>query len=75
MGGFSLVIILALFILRSYIQKRKDNKLITLQKHLVEEKQREILDSIHYAKRIQTALMTNENYINATLNRLNDQRL
>lgn len=29
----------------------------------VEEKQKEILDSIHYAKRIQTALLTSEKYI------------
>ena len=33
------------------------------QKNIVEEKQKEILDSIRYAKRIQTALMSNEKYI------------
>ena len=40
------------------------------QKHLVDEKQKEILDSIHYAKRIQRALITNENYIDKHLKRL-----
>jgi tetratricopeptide (TPR) repeat protein len=33
------------------------------QKHIVEEKQKEILDSITYAKRIQTALLTSDDYI------------
>ncbi|MGB3947020.1 MAG: tetratricopeptide repeat protein, partial [Bacteroidia bacterium] len=33
------------------------------QKHIVEEKQKEILDSITYAKRIQTALLTSTDYI------------
>ena len=37
---------------------------------LVEEKQREILDSIHYAKRIQMALMPNENYISKKMKKL-----
>ncbi len=68
--GFILVMVLALFIFRGYRQKQKDNKLITQQKHLVDEKQKEILDSIRYAKRIQTAVMTNENYIGKTLNKL-----
>ncbi|MES2286391.1 MAG: tetratricopeptide repeat protein [Bacteroidota bacterium] len=33
------------------------------QKHIVEEKQREIVASITYAKRIQTALLTSDEYI------------
>ena len=33
------------------------------QKHIIEEKQKEILDSIHYAKRIQQAMLTSEDYI------------
>ncbi len=69
-GGFALVLILALVVLRSYRQKRKTNIEITAQKHTIEEKQKEILDSIHYAKRIQTALITSEKYISKTLNRL-----
>jgi accessory gene regulator protein AgrB len=44
---------------------------IQKQKHIVEDKQKDILDSIHYAKRIQTALMTNEKYIERKLNELN----
>jgi uncharacterized protein YlzI (FlbEa/FlbD family) len=44
--------------------------LIEQQKYLVEEKQKEILDSIHYARRIQTALLPTERYVDKTLTRL-----
>lgn len=38
---------------------------------LLQERNTEVIDSIHYAKRIQNALMTPEKYIDNTLNRLN----
>ena len=38
--------------------------------HTLREKNKEITDSIHYAKRIQTTLITSEKYIEKTLNRL-----
>lgn len=68
--GFALVGLLSLFIFRSYRQKQKANKIISLQKILVEEKQKEILDSIHYAKRIQQSLLPTDTYIDRTLKRL-----
>lgn len=37
------------------------------QKFIIEEKQKEILDSIHYAKRIQQAMLTSEEYITSRL--------
>ena len=37
----------------------------------LEEKNKEVMDSIHYAKRIQTALLTSEKYIERKLNALN----
>ncbi len=74
-GGFVLVLVLALFVLRSYIQKQKANKelaqkntLIEQQKHLVEEKHKEITDSINYAERIQRSLLASENILNDNLN-------
>jgi len=69
-GGFVLMLLLAFFIFRGYRQKQKANVEISHQKHLVEEKQKEILDSIHYAKRIQRSLLTNEKYIQRNLQRL-----
>lgn len=71
-GGFLLFGLLAFVIYRSLQQNRKAKKLIEEQKHLVEEKQKEILDSIHYAQRIQRALITNEKYVDRNLRRLND---
>ena len=69
--GFGLVAVLALFILRGYKQKQKANEIIAAQKYLVDEKQKEILDSIHYAKRIQTALLPKEKYIDKSFQKLN----
>ncbi len=58
------------FVLRGYFQKKKYNQEITMQKNeaeqqreLVEEKNKEILDSINYAKRIQQAILPPDNFI------------
>ena len=76
-GGFGLMAAMAVVVLRGYNQKKKANAIITqqkkeveTQKHVIEEKQKEILDSIHYAKRIQSALLTHERYIEKNLARL-----
>ena len=58
-----LVLIFSIFIYRSFLQKKKANKEILYQKNIIEEKQKEILDSIYYARRIQRALITSEKYI------------
>jgi tetratricopeptide (TPR) repeat protein len=60
----------AFFAYRAFLQKRKDNIKIIKQKEIIEEKQQEILDSIHYAKRIQAALLTSEVYIQRQLDKL-----
>jgi len=70
-SGFGLLVFtFAIFAYRSYRQKQRANVEITKQKHLIEEKQKEILDSIYYARRIQRSLMTNERYISKALDRL-----
>jgi tetratricopeptide (TPR) repeat protein len=68
--GFALVVLLAGFIFRGYRQKQKANEIISQQKLLVEEKQKEILDSIQYAKRIQRSLLPTEKYLEKILDRL-----
>jgi tetratricopeptide (TPR) repeat protein len=68
--GLIIVMVFSFFIYRSLLQNRKKNITISKQKQLVEEKQKEILDSILYAKRIQTALLTHEKYIDRNLERL-----
>jgi hypothetical protein len=49
----------------------KRNAIIQQQKKDVEEKQKEILDSIHYAKRIQKTLLTSEKNIEKMLKKFN----
>lgn len=66
---FILMLIVAFVSFRAFRNKKKDNLLIEQQKSLVEQKQKEILDSIHYAKRIQQALLPNEKYIYKKINR------
>jgi tetratricopeptide (TPR) repeat protein len=44
---------------------------ITRQKQLIANKQKEVMDSIRYARRIQVALITSEMYIEKALKRLN----
>jgi serine phosphatase RsbU (regulator of sigma subunit)/Tfp pilus assembly protein PilF len=54
---------LIIIVFRSYNQKRKANDIISKQKELVEHKNKEILDSINYAKYIQNALLPSEKVI------------
>ena len=45
------------WVYRSYQIKKKDNQIITNQKHEIEAQHKEIRDSINYAKRIQQAII------------------
>ncbi|MBS1637927.1 MAG: tetratricopeptide repeat protein [Bacteroidetes bacterium] len=74
MFGCLLLLLLAVFIFKGYRDKQKANRIITLQKHevehqkeVIEEKQKEILDSIHYAKRIQSAVIASPEYLSQHL--------
>ena len=76
--GLGVVLVVAIFIFRSLRINKKKNRIISAQKELVEkqklvveEKQKEILDSIYYARRIQKALITNERTIFKYLKQLN----
>jgi tetratricopeptide (TPR) repeat protein len=68
--GLFLALFVVIFVFRGYRQKQRANFLIMGQKRLIEEKQRSILDSIHYAKRIQLSLMPTEKYIIKKLSEL-----
>ncbi len=80
-AGLVLVIAFLGFVFNRFKVTQKQKVIIEEQKVLVdeafaqlEEKNKEVMDSIHYAKRIQTALMPNEKYIEKTLNRLNNSK-
>ncbi len=62
LGSIVLVIFLVI-IFRSLIITRKTKKEIVEQKHLVDEKNKEITDSINYANRLQQNILPDENEI------------
>jgi serine phosphatase RsbU (regulator of sigma subunit) len=73
-SGLILLGVFSIFIFRSLQQNKRANKIISAQKteveeqkHLVEEKQKEIVDSINYAKRLQTAILPPKEYIDKYL--------
>ena len=73
-GGIVLVGLFGAFMFNRFKVTKKQNHLIQnqktelqKQKELVEEHQKETIDSIHYAKRIQNALMANSNLINENI--------
>jgi tetratricopeptide (TPR) repeat protein len=73
-AGLFLVLVFLIFIFRSYRQKRKANIAITEQKIIIEQKQKEILDSIYYARRIQRSLLPTEKYIQKSLTRIKKEK-
>jgi serine phosphatase RsbU (regulator of sigma subunit)/outer membrane protein assembly factor BamD (BamD/ComL family) len=63
-----LILLLVLGLLyRSYNQKKRSNIEITSQKEIIEVKNREIVDSINYAKRIQDSILPMVNDIKQNL--------
>ena len=72
-AGFALMLIMAIIVFRGYRNKQKANQAISEQKELVELKNKEITDSIHYAKRIQNAHLPSKEYISKKLNELKNK--
>ena len=77
-GGLLLVIGFSLFVFNRFRVTQKQKKVIEEQKVLVDkayeqlhEKNKEVMDSITYARRIQRALITPDAYIDKVLNKLN----
>ena len=69
-----LVSVAGLFVYKNYLQKKKiseelqvKNNLIEEQKQLVEEKQKQIVDSINYAQHIQHSILPDETEIKSHL--------
>jgi serine phosphatase RsbU (regulator of sigma subunit)/Tfp pilus assembly protein PilF len=58
--GFVLVLLFGIVIFNAYRDKGKANEIIAKQKTIVEEKNKDITDSIHYAQRIQSAVLPSD---------------
>jgi serine phosphatase RsbU (regulator of sigma subunit) len=65
-GAMFLLVIIG-FTATGYRNQRRSKNLISMQKHIVEEKQKEIVDSIYYAKKIQYALLAHHEFLNEHL--------
>lgn len=62
---------LNLYVIWKFMQTRNlAEKQIKQQKKEIEQKNKDIIDSIHYAKRIQTSLLPTDKYINRIINRV-----
>lgn len=72
-SGIILIGLFAFFAVNRLRLTSRQKKLIEEQKQVVESKQKEILDSIAYAQRIQGVLMTSEKYIERCLKSLRKQ--
>ncbi|MES2838272.1 MAG: tetratricopeptide repeat protein [Bacteroidota bacterium] len=73
--GFLIIALASIFIFKNYKKIRKANAIISEQKHeveqqkeIIEEKNKEITDSIQYAKRIQNALFASQTTLQKNLN-------
>ncbi|MES2516107.1 MAG: tetratricopeptide repeat protein [Bacteroidota bacterium] len=65
--GFILMLITAGISYRAFKQKQRTNVIIENQKAIVEEKQKEILDSINYAERIQHSFLASSQILDKHL--------
>jgi serine phosphatase RsbU (regulator of sigma subunit) len=62
-AGVLFLLVIIGFIAAGYRGQKKSKELISQQKSMVEEKQKEIVDSINYAKKIQYALLANHDLL------------
>lgn len=61
--GMILCAMIAILAYRGYLQKKKGNLVLTEQKAIIEEKNREIIDSMNYAKHLQNAILPSLEYV------------
>jgi serine phosphatase RsbU (regulator of sigma subunit)/Tfp pilus assembly protein PilF len=62
-AGVVFLLVIIGFIAAGYRGQKRSKEVISKQKQIVEEKQKEIVDSINYAKRIQYALLAHDDFI------------
>ena len=67
------IVFLSIFVFQLYksnLNKKKANVIILEQRDALDKKQKEMIDSIQYAKRIQESLLPTKRYIERNLERL-----
>jgi tetratricopeptide (TPR) repeat protein len=75
--GFVVILFIFIIVIRAFLILRKSNRIIlqqenelNIQKTEIETKQKEILDSIRYAKRIQSSLLPTQIYLTKSILKL-----
>jgi len=63
LGGFILVLLITIQVYQSYKLKKKANRLLSAQNEVIEEKNKNIMDSIKYAKRIQGTILPPDSFV------------
>lgn len=66
-GGFALLLVFVFILYRRFREINLQKKLIEEQTSIIEQRQKEIIDSIRYAKRIQDCLLPKERLISQKL--------
>ena len=66
-GGLLFLLVIALLLFRGYNQKKETNKSLEEKNILISEKNKEITDSINYAKRIQEAILPSKQMLSENL--------
>jgi hypothetical protein len=66
-GGLALLLVFSVFMFSRVRITRKQKEIIERQKGLLDLKQKEMLDSIHYASKIQNSILPSEKYIDKIL--------
>jgi len=67
LGGLVLVIMFSFLLYNRFRITRKQKRIIELQKNAIQERNKDITDSIEYAKKIQSALLPTNEYIKELL--------
>ena len=56
-AGLLIVLVIAIMVYRTYKKEKRSSEIINQQRYLVDSKNKEIVDSINYAKKIQQAII------------------
>jgi tetratricopeptide (TPR) repeat protein len=79
--GASVLLLFGIFMFNRLLVARRQRNVIRVQKEesemqktIIEEKQREVLDSIQYARRIQQALLPNKKHLDREMQRLKGEK-
>lgn len=67
------VVIFSIIVFRKYKEAKKQSRLIEIQNQKIAQKQKEVMDSINYAKRIQLTLMPSDRFIERILSRIKNK--